>query len=109
MVDHKNINTKDFNIFNRWSILLERGNVTVLIWNARSLNMYTIRCFLSNLLHSNAIDLAIIQEMWLMTEDKLYIMGYKLYRSDKTLRRKGTLIMVRANINVKIVKILSDV
>ena len=59
-VDHKMISNNDINIFNRGSNLLERGNVTVLIWNVRSLNNYTKKYFLTSLLHSKAIDLAII-------------------------------------------------
>lgn len=74
-----------------------------LIWNVRSLNDYSKKIVLIELLRKHNIEVAFLQETFLKDEDSLYIQGYKIYRgNNRTVRRKGS------NIDCKCIKVDDD-
>ena len=54
------------------------------------------------------IDIALIQETFLIEEDKLYIEGYKVYRADNQLRRKGVAILINSKLDLDCIKLAQD-
>ena len=60
----------------------------------QSIRNYTKRLYLTQLLYEENIHIALIQESFLTNDDKLYIKGYKVYRSDNTTHRKGVIILI---------------
>ena len=65
-----------------------------MLWNCDSLGSYTKRSFLIEQLYTYDIQVALIQETMLIKKDKLFIKGYKTYRAEGNLRRKGVLTLI---------------
>lgn len=61
-----------------------------------------------DILRSKDIDLALLQETFLIEEDKLYIDGYKIYRADNQIRRKGVAILINTKLDIDCTKIAAD-
>ena len=57
---------------------------------------------------NNDIDIALLQETFLIEKDKLYIDGYKIYRADNQIRRKGVAILISTKIDVESTKLAAD-
>ena len=51
------------------------------------------RIYLTQTLYTKDIQIALIQETMLKDEDKWYIKGYKIYRSNNPEHRKGVVIL----------------
>lgn len=82
--------------------------VNALMWNIRSLNNSTKRGILAQLLITRKIDIAFIQEIFLSKDGRLYIRGWKVIRSDRVSRRKGTLILVKDQLVTRTTKVMCD-
>ena len=65
-----------------------------MVWNCNSLRNYTKRTFLIEQLLINNIHIALLQETMLNEYHKMYIKGYKIYRSNSTDNRKGVAIII---------------
>ena len=65
-----------------------------MIWNCDSISNYTKRSFLLEQLYTNNIQLCLQQEIMLKRSDKMYMKGYRIYRTDNSERRKGVAILV---------------
>ena len=65
-----------------------------MIWNVKSIGNFTKKKYLTQTLYTKDIHIALIQETMLKDEDKWYIKGYKIYRSNATEHRKGVAILV---------------
>ena len=63
---------------------------------------------LVDILRSNENDIALLQETFLIEEDKLYIEGYKIYRADNQIRRKGVAILINTKLDVERIKLAAD-
>ena len=74
--------------------MAERHILKTLIFNCRSIRDYYKKIMLVDILRSNEIDIALLQETFLIAEDKFYIGGYKIYRADNQIRRKGVAILI---------------
>ena len=62
-----------------------------------------------DLLKSKIIDVALIQETFLIKGDKLYFNGYKIYRDENNFsRRKGKDIFVNSTLDVDCSRIAVD-
>ena len=59
---------------------------------------YTKRLFLTQLLYDEEIHIALIQETFLTDDEKIYIKGYKIYRSNGISHRKGVAILIAENL-----------
>ena len=55
---------------------------------------YTKRLFLTQLLIEEDIHIAMIQETFLTQDDKIYIKGYRIFRSNGQAHRKGVAILI---------------
>ena len=69
-------------------------NINIMVWNCNSLRNYTKRTFLIEQLLINNIHIALLQETMLNEYHKMYIKGYKIYRSNSTDNRKGVAILI---------------
>ena len=67
--------------------------INILIWNAKSMGNFTKKKYLTQTLYTKDIHIALIQETMLKDEDKWYIKGYKIYRSNASEHRKGVAII----------------
>ena len=56
---------------------IKEVNLKVIIWNARSLFNYVKKIFLVDILRTEAPDIAILSETFLLEEDTLYAKGYR--------------------------------
>jgi len=70
------------------------NKINILIWNIQSIRNYTKKIFLTQLLYDKDIHIALIQETFLIQDEKLYIKGYLIFRSDGTNHRKGVLVLI---------------
>ena len=71
--------------------------------NTRSLNDFLKKLFIIDLLRSREIDIAFLQETFLIKTDKVYFHGYKIFRDANELsRRKGVMILVNKSLNIDI-------
>ena len=86
----------------------ETNNIKVLIFNCRSIRDFHKKIFLLDVLRCYEIDIALIQETFLIEEDKLYIDGYKIYRADNQIRRKGVAILINTKLNIENIKLAAD-
>ena len=66
-----------------------KQNINIMIWNCNSLRNYTKHTFLIEQLLVNNIHIALLQETMLNEYHKIYIKGYKIYRSNSIDNRKG--------------------
>ena len=88
--------------------MAERHILKTLIFNCRSIRDYYKKIMLVDILRSNEIDIALLQETFLIEEDKLYIEGYKIYRADNQIRRKGVAILINTKLDVECIKLAAD-
>ena len=72
----------------------KKQNINIMLWNCNSLRNYTKRTFLIEQLLVNNIHIALIQETMLNEYHKMYIKGYKIYRSNSIDNRKGVAILI---------------
>ena len=100
----KAINLNDSNIN-----MKDKTYLNVLIMNCRSIRDYLKRILLIDILRSKRIDVALLQETFLIKKDPLYFEGYKIYRDDNEMqRRKGTAILINTKLDVDIQRIAAD-
>ena len=100
----KVINLNESNINMKDKIYLN-----VLIINCRSIRDYLKRILIMDILRSKEIDIALLQETFLIKKDPLYFEGYKIFRDDNELqRRKGTAILVNTRLDIDIQRIAAD-
>ena len=55
---------------------------------------YSKRLFLTQLLIEEDIHIAMIQEIFLTQDDKIYIKGYQIFRSKGQAHRKSVAILI---------------
>ena len=89
-------------------IITEQIPHNILLWNTRSLKDPVKRTFLISTLSTKSIDIAFIMEHFLSSTDKLYLRGYRIYRSNGPIRRKGCAIMISTAINCSVEILTSD-
>ena len=62
-----------------------------------------------DVLRSKEIDIALLQETFLIKKVPLYFEGYKIFRDDNELqRRKGPAILVNTRLDIDIQRIAAD-
>ena len=88
--------------------MTEKYTLKTLIFNCRSIRDYYKKIMLIDILRSNEIDIALLQETFLIEEDKFYIEGYKIYRADNQIRRKGVAILINTKLDVECIKLATD-
>lgn len=88
--------------------MMNTNQLNVLIFNCRTIREYYKKLLLIDILRSKDIDIALLQETFLIEEDKLYSDGYKIYRADNQIRRKGVAILVNTKIDVDCTKLAAD-
>ena len=87
----------------------DKNELNTVIINTRSINDYLKKIFIIDLLRSRKIDVAFIQETFLLKTDKIYFSGYKIFRDEnETARRKGVMIIVNKNLDVNIQRLGAD-
>ena len=80
-------------------------NINIMVWNCNSLRNYTKRTFLIEQLLINNIHIALLQETMLNEYHKMYIKGYKIYRSNSTDNRKGVAILINNELDCQTYKV----
>ena len=65
-----------------------------MIWNIDSINSPTKRGYLLEFLYEKNIQICLLQETMLKQGDKMYLKGFKIYRADSDIRRKGVAILI---------------
>ena len=86
----------------------ETMKLRVMVMNCRSIREYWKKIMLIDILRTKEIDIAFLQETFLIKTERLYIQGYKIYKTDYNQRRKGVAILINTNINMEAHKILED-
>ena len=100
----KNLNAENVNVN-----MKDKFSLNTLIVNTRSINDYLKRVLLMDILRSKEIDIAFLQETFLLKKDSLYFEGYKIYRDDNEVqRRKGVAILVSTKLDIECQRIASD-
>lgn len=84
------------------------SKINILQWNCNSLGSYAKRGFLIEQLYSQNIQICFLQETMLLKKDKLFISGYKTYRADAEIRRKGTIILISDELDCLAYKTIQD-
>ena len=84
------------------------SKINILQWNCNSLGTYAKRGFLIEQLYSQNIQICFLQETMLLKKDKLFISGYKTYRADAEIRRKGTIILISDELDCLAYKTIQD-
>ena len=84
------------------------NKINILIWNTQGLNNYTKRLYLTNLLYEHNIHIALLQETHYQTNEKMYIKGYKIFRSDGQNHRKGVATLLATNLQCDKYSIYKD-
>ena len=100
-----NINPNSFKIKrqNNEIVMKDKKELKTAILNTRLLNDYLKRLFNIDLLRIREIDIAFLQETFLIKTDKVYFHGYKIFRDANELsRRKGVMILVNKSLNIDI-------
>ena len=72
-----------------------------MIWNAKSILDYTKKAFLIQQIKEHEIHIACIQETMPTENDRLHIRGYKTYRANAQIHRKGVLTNISKNIDAQ--------
>ena len=106
--DFQKANIAKINILKEDIDMNETNNIKVLIFNCRSIRDFHKKIFLLDVLRCYEIDIALIQETFLIEEDKLYIDRYKIYRADNQIRRKGVAILINTKLNIDCIKLAAD-
>ena len=76
------------------------NEIKILLWNTNSIKDYTKKLFLIETMLVNKIHIALLQETMLKDNDKMYIKGYRIYRSNSEFR-KGTAILISNSIDAQ--------
>ena len=63
---------------------------------------------LFDLLRNFDIDIALLRETFLIEEDKLYIEGYKIFKADNQIRRKGLAILINNKLDIDSTKLVTE-
>ena len=84
------------------------SKINIMQWNCNSLGSYAKRGFLIEQLYSQNIQICFLQETMLLKKDKLFISGYKAYRADAEIRRKGTIILISDELDCLAYKTIQD-
>ena len=74
--------------------------INILVWNTNSIKDYTKKLFLIETMLVNKVHIALLQETMLKDNDKMYIKGYRIYRSNSEFR-KGTAILISNSIDAQ--------
>ena len=77
---------------------ITNNKIKILLWNIQSIRNYTKRLFLTQLLVEEDIHIALLQETFLTQEDKIFIKGYRIYRSNGNTHRKGVAVLISENL-----------
>ena len=95
---------------NRIDIQMKNKNeLNVMIMNTRTIRDYLKRILVMDLLRNKEVDIAFVNETFLLKTDKLYLEGYKIFRDDNCIqRRKGVAIIINRNLNINIQRIAAD-
>ena len=72
----------------------EKIPINLMLWNIDSLNSPTKRGYLLEFLYEKNIQICLLQETMLKKEDKMYLKGFKIYRADNDVRRKGVAVLI---------------
>lgn len=80
----------------------------MILWNCRSIKEQTKKLLWTHILETSGADIICLVETFLTEDDNLFIKGWKIYRGDNSLRRKGVAIFVRASLAVEIAKVAAD-
>ena len=88
--------------------MFNTNEIKILIYNCRSIRDYMKKIFLLDLLRNFDIDVALLQETFLIEEDKFYLEGYKIFRADNQIRRKGVAILINNKLDVDSTKLAAD-
>ena len=79
--------------------ILMKNTIRIAIWNSQSLTEWTKRCFLLQLLNLNKIYICCINETWLLDTHSLYFKGFKIYRANAGIKRRGCAILISNRLN----------
>ena len=88
---------------------IKEVKLKIITWNARSLFNYVKKIFLVDILRTEAPDIAILSETFLLEEDALYAKGYRTYKTRNNKRRKGCCILVSKNVMASIITLKNDI
>ena len=86
----------------------KNSQIRILLWNCDSLGTYTKRGFLLQQLYENNIQICFLQESMLIQKDKLFLSGFKTYRADNTVRRKGVITLISDQLDCLTYKTIFD-
>ena len=87
----------------------DKTTLKIMIMNTRSIKDYIKRLLIIDLLRSKEIDIACIQETFLIKDDPLYFEGYKIFRDENnTKRRKGVLILISKKLDIETQRVAAD-
>lgn len=85
------------------------NTIRISLWNIRSLNDFSKKCLLNQILIENNIQVMLLQETFLREKDKIFIQGYKTYKSSMpNISRKGVAILVSKELDIQTYQIRND-
>ena len=66
------------------------------------------RGYLVQMLYEENIQIALLQETMLQEKNKLFIKGFKIYRADSPINRRGIAILISNQLDCKSYSIIKD-
>ncbi len=74
---------------------------TLVLWNCRSKREPVKREYLRNIMLLENASLGLINETFMIKEDRLFVRDFRNYRADNTVRRRGVAVLVRKQLDAK--------
>ena len=85
------------------------NKINIMIWNARSLNDFTKKIFLSDIISNNTPDIIVLIETFLLDDVNFFVKNYKTYKTRNIEKRKGVAVFISKNLLVSISQINNDI
>ena len=80
----------------------------IIWWNCRSIKDMTKRMMFVDMLETKGAEIGCLMETFLTEEDPMYVKGWRIYRSNNQVRRKGVAIFIKTTIDAEIAKVAED-
>ncbi len=74
----------------------------ILLWNCRSIREYVKSSYMRICFMLENMDVALINESFLLCRDKLFVKVFRVFRSNSGRRRKGVAILVSKNLDADV-------
>lgn len=79
-----------------------QSELKVMAWNCRSIRDSLKRHVLINTIQIYEPHIITLMETFMISEDKLFIQNYQIFRADNDIKRKGVAILINKNVKANV-------